>query len=182
MTALKPVGVNTFFASGTASAQSQAIPQQTDSLRIVAETSGVHVAIGTNPTATVDNFYVSSTDPEIISLGPVRAQRVVGVTTGTTTLIDFPEGTGCPFSIGESVSLTVSGQSDYDFSHQIITDINTSSNVGGFYNTRITVDYNSSSVTDAFSSPEATLRRSFKVAVKTETGSGKVFIQQVQVS
>ena len=71
-------------------------------------TAGVHV-IGTNPTATVDNFYVPVTDATEISLGPVRSQRVVGVTTGTTTLIDFPEGTGSPFEIGDAVSLTVTG-------------------------------------------------------------------------
>ena len=91
MTALKPVGVNTTFSTSTASAQSANIAQQSDSIRIVAETAGVHVAIGTNPTATVENFYVPTTDATEISLGPVRSQRVVGVTTGATTIIDFPD-------------------------------------------------------------------------------------------
>ena len=72
------------------------------------------VACGTLPTVTHDNFYVSSTDSEEISIGPVMAQRV-GITTGTTTTIDFPEGTGSPFCIGDAVSLTVSGQSNFRF-------------------------------------------------------------------
>ena len=182
MTALKPVGVNTTFATSTTSAQSNEIAQQSDSVRVVAEGAGVHVAIGTNPTATVDNFYVPTTDATEISLGPVRSQRVIGVTTGTTTIIDFPEGTGSPFMIGDAVSLTVTGQSNFNFTHKIVTSIDTSAGVSGYFSTRLTVDHNSSSVTDVFESVEATLRRSVKVACKTESGTGKVFIQQVQVS
>ena len=182
MTALKPVGVNTTFATSATSAQTGAIAQQSDSIRVVAETAGVHVAIGTNPTATVENFYVPTTDATEISLGPVRSQRVVGVTTGTTTTIDFPEGTGSPFEIGDAVSLTVTGQSNFDFSHKIVTSIDTSAGVAGYFSTRLTVDHDSSSVTDVFNSPEATLRRSVKLAVRTESGTGTVHIQQVQVS
>jgi len=182
MTALKPVGVNTTFATSTTSAQSVEIAQKSDSVRVVAEGAGVHVAIGTNPTATVDNFYVPTTDATEISLGPVRSQRVVNVTAGSQTIIDFPEGTGSPFEIGDAVSLTVTGQSDFNFTHKIVTSIDTSAGVSGYFSTRLTVDHDSSSVTDAFESVEATLRRSVKVACKTESGTGKVFIQQVQVS
>ena len=182
MTALKPVGVNTTFATGTGSTQSGAISQQSDSIRVVAITEGVHVAIGTDPTATVENFFVPVTDATEISLGPVRSQRVVGVTTGTTTTIDFPEGTGSPFEIGDAVSLTVSGQSNFDFEHKIVTSIDTSAGVAGYFSTRLTVDHDSSSVTDVFGSPDATLRRSVKVAVRTAANTGTVHIQQVQVS
>jgi len=182
MTALKPVGVNTTFSTSTASAQSTNIAQQSDSIRIVAETAGVHVAIGTNPTATVENFYVPTTDATEISLGPVRSQRVVGVTTGATTIIDFPEGTGSPFEIGDAVSLTVTGQSTFDFTHKIVTDINTTAGVHGYFGTRLTVDHDSSSVSATFNSPDATLRRSVRVAVRTGSGTGTVHIQQVQVS
>tara|TARA_B100000073_G_scaffold245099_1_gene205612 strand:+ start:6193 stop:6741 length:549 start_codon:yes stop_codon:yes gene_type:complete len=182
MAALKPVGINSTFATSATSASTAAIAQQTDSIRIVAETVGVHVAIGTNPTATTSDFYVSSTDDQVISIGPVGSQRVVGVTTGTTTIIDFPEGTGSPFGVGDAVSLTVANASSYDFEHKIVTSVNNSSNVGGFYNTRITVDHDSSSVTAGFNDAGATLRRSIKVAVRSNTGAGKVYIQQVQVS
>ena len=51
--ALNPVGVNTTFASGTTSAQSDPITMQSDSLRIVAETAGVYVAIGNSIKARV---------------------------------------------------------------------------------------------------------------------------------
>lgn len=182
MSALKPVGINSTLSTTTSSSSTAAFSQQTDSLRVVAETAGVYVAIGTNPTATSENFYVSSTDSEVISLGPVASQRVVGVTTGASTIIDFPEGTGSPFAIGDAVTLTVTNASSYDFTHKIVTDVNTTASVGGYYNTRITVDHDSSSVTAGFNEAGASLRKSLKVAVKTESGTGKAYIQQVQVS
>ena len=182
MAALKPVGDNQVIATSGVSTQSSAISQQSDALRVVAEGAGVHVAIGTNPTADATHYYVSSNESDVITIGPITSQRVVGITTGSTTTIDFPEGTGCPFNIGDAVTLTVNGQSYYDFTHQILSDINTTSNVGGYFNTRVTINYNSSGVATAFNAPYAELRKSIKVAVKTNSGTGTAFIQQVQDS
>jgi hypothetical protein len=179
---VKPVGVNTTFASSTSSTQSVAIPLKTDSLRVVAEGAGVYVAIGANPTATVDNLYVPTTIIGMIGVGLPAAQRVVGYTTGSTTILDFPEGTGSPFAVGDAVTLSVTGQADFDFEHKIVTDVDASSNVGGYFSTRITVDHDSSGVSGTFNPTWAELRKSVKVAVKTNAGTGTVFIQCVQVS
>ena len=180
--AIKPVGINSTVITSTSSARTSAISQQTENIRVVAETVGCYVAIGTNPTATNENFYVSSTDASEIAIGFPAAQRVVGITTGTTTTIDFPEGTGSPFAVGEAVTLTA-GQSNFDFTHKIVSSINNTSNVGGYFNTRIVVDHDSSSVTDTFDPNNWTqLRKSIKVAVKSESGTGIAYIQQVQVS
>ena len=182
MAALKPVGLTTQTATSTSSAQTIAVQQQSDSIRVVAEGAGAFVAWGGNPTANNEDFYVSTADSSTISVGPVQSQRVVGITTGATTTIDFPEGTGCPFAVGEFVTLTVDGQSDLDFEHKEITSINNTSNVGGFYNTRCVVDNDSSAVTTVFNGQSATLRKSLKFAAKTNSGTGTVFIQQVQDS
>ena len=180
--AIKPAGINSTVSTSTSSARTSAISQQTENIRVVAETVGCYVAIGTNPTATNENFYVSSTDASEIAIGFPAAQRVVGITTGTTTTIDFPEGTGSPFAVGEAVTLTA-GQSNFNFTHKIVSSINNTSNVGGYFNTRIVIDHDSSSVTDTFDPNNWTqLRKSIKVAVKSESGTGKAYIQQVQVS
>jgi hypothetical protein len=181
--AIKPVGINTVIATSTSSAQSSAISQQVENIRVVAETVGCYVAIGTNPVATNENFYVTpSGGAEEIAIGFPAAQRVVGILTGTTTTIDFPEGTGSPFAVGDAVTLTA-GQSNFNFAHKIVSSIDQTNGSAGFYNTRIVIDYNSSSVTDTFDPNNWTqLRKSIKVAVKAETGSGKAYIQQVQVS
>ena len=182
MGALRPVGVNTTFATGAASTQTSAIPQQSDTLRVVALDAGVHIAYGNNPTATSSNFFVSTTDTAEISLGPVASQRVVAYTKGTTTTLDFPEGTGCPFGPGEAVSLTVSGQAAFDFTHQTVLSVDNTSGRDGFFGTRCVIDYNSSSVVGTFDSNYATLRRSIKIAAVTASGTGTVHIQQVQTS
>jgi len=180
MGALKPVGTGQVIATSTSAAASAAFDQQTDRIRVVAETVGCHVAVGANPTATASDIYVGTSGPEEISLGSVAAQRVVGVTTGATTIIDFPEGTGCPFSVGDAVSLTATGQSYYDFSHKTIASINNTAGVGGFFGTRLTITNNSSGIATAFAADYAELRRSMKVSVISNASSGKAFIQQVQ--
>ena len=183
MAALKPVGINTVLSTSTGVTTTSAISQQSDAIRVVAEGAGVFVAIGTSPIPTNENYYVSAIEPETITIGPITAQRVVGITTGTTTILDFPEGTGCPFGIGDAVTLTVNGQSDYNFTHKILTNINTTSSVGGYFNTRVTIDHDSSTGNPAvFTAPYAELRKSIKVAVKTNAGTGTAFIQQVQDS
>ena len=58
--ALKAVGSNQTITTGTSPASTTAISQQTDTLRIVAETAGVHVAVGANPTATTSDIYVGT--------------------------------------------------------------------------------------------------------------------------
>lgn len=182
--ALKAVGTNQTVTTGTSPAETSAISQQTDTLRIVAESVGVHVAIGTNPSAAVTDVYVgTSGGDEKISLGPVASQRVVGITTGVQTTLDFPEGTGSPFAVGDAVSLSVSGsQTYYDFSHKIVHSIDNTSSVGGYFSTRVVVNNDTSGIVTAFAGPYADLRRSFIVSVRSAAGTGKAFIQQVQVS
>lgn len=182
MTALKPVGINTVISTSGTSSKSSAILQKSDVLRVVAEGAGVYVAIGTDPVVTNEDFYVSTSEAEKITIGPTSSQRVVGVTTGSTTIVNFPEGTGCPFNIGDAVSLTTNGQSYYDFTHQIVINVDTTSDRSGYFNTRATIDYDSSGIVTAFNPVYAELRKSIKVAVKTNSGTGTAFIQQVQDS
>ena len=181
----KPVGVNSSFAiaSGANRRGVDQTLQQSDSLRVVAKGAGCHVAIGTLPTAATTNYYVHSGVPEVISLGTVKSNRVTGITTGATTTIDFAEGTGSPFEVGDAVSLTVTGQSDYDFTHKIVSSVNTTSGVDGYFNTRIVVDHDSSAGNPAalLSSSQAILRGSFMVAAYGD-GTGTLHYQQVQSS
>ena len=181
----KPVGVNSSFPIASA-ANRRGVDktlQQSDSLRVVAKGAGCHIAIGTLPTAAATNYYVHSGEAEVISLGTVKSNRVTGITTGATTTIDFAEGTGSPFEVGDAVSLTVTGQSDYDFTHKIVSSVNTTSGVSGYFNTRIVVNHDSSADNPAalLSSSQAILRGSFMVAAYGD-GSGTLHYQQVQSS
>ena len=188
MACIKPVGINSVLTTGVASVQTSTFLQKSDTLRVVTEGAGCHVAFGTNPTATEQDYYIPVTDPGRISLGPVTTLRVVGITTGAgasgnKTLITFPEGMASPFGPGDAVSLTVDGVPAFDFSHKIVNSVNNSAGVGGAFSGQILVDYDSSSITAVYNQNNyASMRTSVIVAVKTQSGSGLAFIQQVQVS
>ena len=181
----KPVGLNSSFAitNATNVRGVDKTPQQSDSLRVVAKGAGCHVAIGTLPTAAATNYYVHAGESEVISLGTVQSNRVVGVsTTGTNTIIDFAEGTGSPFDAGDAVTLSVTGQSYLNFTHKIVSSVDSSAGVNGFYSTRIVVDHDYGvgyAHTNVIG--QAELRGSFMVAAFGD-GAGTVHYQQVQSS
>ena len=182
----QPVGTGFSFATNQTSA-SQTFTVQSDTLRVVAKNAGQHVAIGTTGPATTADYFLLSGVPETISIGQPSAQRVVGITTGATTIIDFPEGTGSPFAAGDYVTLSVvggSGQSDYNFGHKEVQAVNNSAGINGYFSTSIVVANDSSSGNPAalLESSWAELRLSVKVAVKNVSGSGNAYVQQVQVS
>ena len=139
---------------------------QSEYLRVVAKGAGAHVAIGTLPTAAVTNYFVHSGEAEVISLGKPQSNRVTGVsTTGSTVVIDFAEGTGSPFGVGDAVSLTVTGQSYLDFTHKIVSSVNNTAGRDGYHGTRIIVDHDYNVAyahTDVIG--QAELRGSFMVA------------------
>jgi hypothetical protein len=182
-----PVGINSALPiNGSSSSRGlDTTLHKTDALRVVAVGAGAHVAIGTFPTATVQNYYVAIGEEEIITLGACRNQKVVGLsTTGTTTVIDFPEGTGSPFQAGDAVTLTVANQDYWNFTHKIVASVDNTAGINGFYNTRITVnnDYGVGYAhTSLISTNFAELRGSFMVAA-LGTGSGTLHYQQIQSS
>jgi len=181
----KPVGVNSSFAIANAANRRgvNTTLQQSDALRVVAKGAGCHVAIGTLPTAAATDYYVHAGEAEVIALGSVKSNKVVGVTTtGTTTVIDFAEGTGSPFEAGDAVTLSVTGQSYLDFTHKIVSSVDTSGGSAGYFSTRIIVD-NDYGVGYAHTNVigHAELRGSFMVAAFGD-GTGVVHYQQVQSS
>ena len=182
-----PVGINSALPiNGSSSSRGlDTTLHKTDALRVVAVGAGAHVAIGTFPTATVQNYYVPIGEEEVITLGACRNQKVVGLsTTGTTTVIDFPEGTGSPFQAGDAVTLTVANQDYWNFTHKIVASVDNTAGINGFYNTRIIVnnDYGVGYAhTSLISTNFAELRGSFMVAA-LGTGSGTLHYQQIQSS
>ena len=183
MSRLSPVDPAFTRTTSTSSQKSAAFAHKTDAIRIVALTQNAYVSIGSEPDAGPANFLVTVGEPEILSLGAPKNQQVIGITTGTTTVLSLPEGTGSPFNVGDTVSLTVIGQSYYDFTHQIVTVVNTGNRVDG-YTPKVTVSLNSSGIVTAFSADsaggKATLRNSLKIAAETISSTGSIHCQQVQ--
>ena len=142
--ALQPVGSGSSIASG-ASASHAKFSHQTDTVRVYADGCTATVAVGNTAVAAATDFIVPANhEPLTINIGRPSAQRVVGVTTtNTTTVIDFPEGTGNPFFVGQRVSLTVTDPQNrhFEFTDKPVASINNTSNVGGFFGTRLVVTH-----------------------------------------
>lgn len=177
----RPVGAGSSFTftAGTATTSS-AFTVQSSVLRVVAVGGAAFVAVGATPSATAADYYVPSGETATLALTKA-SNRVVGVTTGTTTIVTVPEGTQVPFGVGDYVTLSALGQTYYNFTHQRVISIDTTSNVGGYYQTRMTVDYNSAGIVTAFAAADASVTASNKVSV-FGAGSGTLYYQQVQVS
>ena len=193
--ALKPVGSGVSFAiSGTAAA-SAFISHQSEYLRVYSPDKDAHVAVGTNPTAGTGDLVVAggASGAEVISIGRPSSQRVAGLTTGTTTIIDFPEGTGSPFEEGDIVSLTINSTAHHAVGTLanayvgIVTDVGVLSvdrtaGFSGFHNTRITLNANTSGIKTAFNFQYAELRDQFKVSAEAIGGTGMFYAQQIQTA
>jgi hypothetical protein len=180
MTVHKPVGLGNSVAitSGTATTSS-ALSVQSKALRVVAVSAGAFIGIGTSPTAAATDYYVPAGGTATLALSPA-SQRVVGIVTGATTTITFPEGTGSPFVVGDYVTLTSVGQPYYNFTHQPVTAVDASSGVGGYYSTRITVSTSTSGIVTTFST-DGDLRKSIKISAYG-AGAGSLYYQQVQIA
>jgi len=175
----KPVGAGSSvaFTSGTATT-STAFSVQSSVIRVVAVGGGAHVSVGATPSASTTDYYVSSGSAETLALTKA-SNRVAGITTGTTTIVNVPEGMQVPFGVGDYVTLT--GSTYHDFTHQKVISVDTSSGVNGYFQVRMTVDYDSSGIVTSFNNPDATIITSNKVSV-FGVGDGTLYYQQVQIT
>ena len=186
----RTVGVGqTIRLSGTATT-STAFKVQSNVLRIVASGANAYVAIGTDPVATATDYLVTSSQPETLAMLRM-SQRVVGITTGTTTVLEAPEGTQMPFNLGDRVTLDYEGNTKNDSNYTtLINDTKVvgksrSAGVSGDFLEKITVEANTTGIITAFSpAGNATLFMSNKVSVISPNSDANsvVQIQQVQTT
>ena len=189
---LRTVGAGTSITTGAASQQSAPISGKSTAIRVVATGQNTHVAIGTDPTAAVTDFVVPKDSAATLGFTNTSA-KVAAISTSTTyTIIDFPQGTSSPFAVGDYVSLDLaegSSQTSYNFTHKRVYAVydrgNTADAYAGenYFGSRIIIenDYGVNNNTPLIDN-NTSLRASFKVAARTDSGTGKLYIQQVQIS
>ena len=195
--ALQPVGSGSSIASG-ASASHAKFSHQTDVIRVYADGCTATVAVGNTAVATASDFIVPANhEPLTINIGRPSSQRVVGVTTtDTTVVVDFPEGTGAPFFFGQKVSLTVTDPQNrhFEFTDKPVASINNTSNVGGYFGTRLVVTHSYGAIAGVHTAlvsgdgQTAELRDVVHISALAKPNShgnaatGAVHFQQVQVT
>ena len=195
--ALQPVGSGSSIASG-ASASHAEFSHQSDVIRVYADGCTATVAVGNTAVATASDFIVPANhEPITINIGRPSSQRVVGITTNNSnTVIDFPEGTGAPFFVGQRVSLTVTDPQNrhFEFTDKPIASINNTAGVGGYFGTRLVVTHSYGAIVGvhtAFVSGDgqtAELRDVVHISALAKpnghglAATGAVHFQQVQVT
>ena len=189
---LRTVEAGTSITTSATSAQSSAISGKSTALRVVATGQNHHVAIGTDPTAAVTDFFIPSGGVATLAVSNTSA-KVAAISTATTyTYIDFPQGTSSPFAAGDYVSLDLAGGSDqdyYNFSHKRVKQVYSSGRTSeaysgeNYFSQRIVVenDYGRN-ISTSLVDNNTTLRGSYKVAARSDSGAGKLYIQQVQIT
>ena len=121
----KPVGAGSSFAfTAGAASTSSAFSVQSNVLRVVAVGGAAHIKIDGDPVASTSDYYIPSGGTATLALTKA-SNRVVGVTTGTTTIVSVPEGTQVPFGTGDFV--TLSGSTYHNFSHREVLSVDTTS-------------------------------------------------------
>jgi hypothetical protein len=163
---------------------SNPIPLKTGYLRVRAE-SDCYLEIGYNPTGinTTSSLWIDRSETLVLKEN-IASHKVAGVTTGTQTIIDFPQGTGTPVLINDYVSLSGIQPVGINTNYARVSQVYNSSGVDGFYSTRIALDWNTSTITGIVTvSNDAEVRKSVKIsALDGGFGPNKVHITEIQIT
>lgn len=150
-------------------------------LRIVPE-QDAYVEVAPTPTisTTTNASIFVKAGTELILRDTPTTQTIVGVTTGTTTIVTLPEGTFSDFSAGDIVELTGVVPSGINTTAATVASVNASNSAGtGGFNRVITLTWNTSSQGPVTTST-GVLRRTTKVAAFG--ASGKLHITEIQIA
>lgn len=166
-----------------ASASSDAISLQSGYIRILPE-SDSYVEIGSPPAGVSTSTSLWIPGGSSVTLKEnVSAGRVVGVTTGATTTIDFPEGQASPVSVGDYIELSGITPAGINTTFAEVTSVDVSSGPNGYYGTRAVINWDTSGqgpVTDI--NYDSEVRRAIKINVKDDSTGGKIHITEVQIA
>ena len=179
----QPVGDSQTLTTGTSSTRVQ-FAVQTDTVRVVPISQNVHVAIGTTATATTSDYFVPAGTPATLNLGRASSMGIADITKGETTVITLSEGMGNPFQVGDVLTISgVTGVTGFNTTANVIS-IQEARTIGyAQFGAKLTVEHDSRALnSDNAVTTAAEARRTLTVAARTDSGSGKMYVQQVQTS
>ena len=179
----QPVGDSQTLTTGTSSTRIQ-FAVQTDTVRVVPISQNVHVAIGTTATATTSDYFVPAGTPATLNLGRASSMGIADITKGETTVITLSEGMGNPFKVGDVLTISgVTGVTGFNTTANVIS-IQEARTIGyAQFGAKLTVEHDSRVLnSDNAVTTAAEARRTLTVAARTDSGSGKMYVQQVQTS
>ena len=179
----QPVGDSQTLTTGTGSTRVQ-FTVQSDTLRVVPTGNNVHVAIGTTATATTSDYFVPAGASATLNLGRASCIGIGAITKGNGTVITLPEGMGNPFRVDDVVTVSgITGVTGFNTTGKVVS-IQEARTIGyAQFGAKLTIDHDSRVLnSDNAVTTAAEARRTLTVAARTDTGSGKLYVQQVQIS
>ncbi|NBV99358.1 MAG: hypothetical protein EBR67_07610 [Proteobacteria bacterium] len=149
-------------------------------LRII-PSQNAYIEVGASPGINTSTSIWVAANTELILKESVRSEPVVGIITGTSTTVIFPEGTGSAFEAGDYVELTGIAPSGINTTFAQVSSVDKTTSYNGYHNTRLVLNWNTSSqsaVTDA----DGELRKVTKIAAFNESSNPNIIhITEVQV-
>ena len=179
----QPVGDSQTLTTGTGSTRVQ-FTVQSDTVRVVPISQNVHVAIGTTATATTSDYFVPAGSSATLNLGRASCIGIGAITKGNGTVIELPEGMGNPFRVDDVVTVSgITGVTGFNTTGKVVS-IQEQRTIGfAQFGAKITIDHDSRALnSDNAVVTAGQLRRTLTVAARTDTGTGKMYAQQVQIS
>ena len=179
----QPVGDSQTLTTGTSSTRIQ-FAVQTDTVRVVPVSQNVHVAIGTTATATTSDYFVPAGTTATLNLGRASSMGIADITKGASTVITLSEGMGNPFKVDDVLTISgVTGVTGFNTTAKVVS-IQEARTIGyAQFGAKLTVDHDSRALnSDNAVTTAAEARRTLTVAARTDSGSGKLYVQQVQIS
>lgn len=157
------------------------IAMKTGYIRIT-PTQNSYIEIGPSPGInTTTSVYVPANE-SIVLKEEWGSKGFVGVETGTSTTIIFPEGTGGGFLVGEVLAISGCSPIGINTTFTTVTSVDHRTSYDSYHNTRLTVDWNTSSISSVTNSV-GELRKVTKVAAyNAGSTANKVHITEIQVN
>ena len=161
--------VNRISPTVSVAATSNPIALKSGYIRVACASTAVYVETGGDPVATVNSFLISPFGNEVLK-ERLAKQQIVGITTGTSTVITFDNNAGNPFLVGDYVTIENAQPAGINTVHQLVTATTDAT---------VTISANTSSVAGVITATGATLSRSVKVSALAVGGSTDVSITEV---
>jgi hypothetical protein len=138
-------------------------------IRVAVGLTAVFVETGGDPVATTNSFYIPPYQNEVLK-ERLAKQQIVGITTGTSTVITFDINAGNPFLIGDYVSIENAQPVGINTVHQLV--ISTTDET-------VTIDADTSSIVGVITTRGSTLSRSVKVSALADGSPTNISITEV---
>ena len=178
-----PVGDSQTITTSATSARVQ-FAVQTDTVRVVPTGNNVHVAIGTTATATTSDYFVPSGTAATLNLGRASSMGIADITKGASTVITLSEGMGNPFKVDDVLTISgITGETGFNTTAKVVS-IQEARTIGyAQFGAKLTIDHDSRGLFAGDAVVTAgKARRTLTVAARADSGSGKLYVQQVQIS